>query len=76
MQKFVFQTCLSYEYNEHAMIKCNGCHNACHYESLKKQDDELICNIWQLCLYPRNQQFIKTRLKKSHNEQDCTVVSN
>ena len=64
-EKTCISKCLSYGYNEHTMIKCSGFCNAYHYECLKKwleitkkpsekQDDELICNIWQLCLYLRN----------------------
>ena len=64
MKKTCIPTCNTYGYNKSTMIKCKGCHNAYHYECLKKetgmtkkdlekQDKELICNIGQSCLYLR-----------------------
>ena len=74
-EKTCIATCKSYGYNKFNMIKCAGCQNSYHYKCLEKEtgitldhlkrnDMKLMCNIEQPCLYPRNQQFIKTWLKK------------
>ena len=86
-EKSCIATCDSYGYNKDTMIKCSGCQHAYHYDcleketgitkqDLEKQDNKLICNIGQPCLYLRNQLFIKTWLKKYGNKQDCNEVKN
>ena len=44
-------------------------------QDLEKQDNKLICNIGQPCLYLRNQQFRDTWFKKYGNTQDCNDVN-
>ena len=62
------------------------CQNAHHYDcleketgitkqDLEKQENKLICNIGQPCLYLRNQQFRDTWFKKYGNTQDCNDVN-
>ena len=74
-KKTCIPTCQSHGYNKETMIKCKGCHNACHYKCLEKEtritkqylksnNNELMCNVGQSCLHLRNQTFIKKRLQK------------
>ena len=88
-EKTCIPTCKTYGYNKRTMIKCSGCQNSYHYkcleketgitkEDLKKQNNKLICNIGQPCLYLRNQNFIKDWLKKyaKKDVQKTTNVKN
>ena len=45
-------------------------------QDLEKQDNKLICNIEQPCLYLRKQQFRDTWFKKYGNTHDCNDVKN
>ena len=74
-EKTCIPTCKTYGYHKNTMIKCSGCQNAYHYkcleketgitsEDLKRQNNTLMCNIGQPCLYLRNQKFITQWLQK------------
>ena len=63
-------TCQTYGYDKKTMIKCGGYHNSYHYKCLQKrtciakkdlerQQNELMCNIGQPCLYLRIQNLSK-----------------
>lgn len=43
---------------------------------MEKQDNKLIYNIGQPCLYLRNPQFIKTWIQKCANEKNFKHVNN
>merc|ERR1711991_375424 len=69
-EKTCVPTCQTYGHDKKTMIKCSGCQNSYHWkclqketritkEQIEKQNNKLICNIGQPCLYLRNQQFIK-----------------
>ena len=86
-EKSCIASCESYGYYKDTMIKCRGCHNSYHYKcleketgitkkDLEKQDNKLMCNIGQPCMYLRNQKFITSWLSKYGNKKDCNTENN
>lgn len=76
-EKTCIPTCKTFGYDKVNMIKCSGCQTSYHYkclfeetgitkEMIKAQNNKLLCNIGQPCLYLRNQQFVKNWLKNYH----------
>ena len=86
-EKTCIPSCKGYGFDKRTMIQCSGCKTSYHYDCLYKetgitrkqieqQNNKLICNIGQPCLYLRNQHFIKKWFKQYDKNSKCLHMRN